>query len=294
MGYRVRFDSGDIINTSPSPIVHIHLANQALNYAERGIPYAFTIHDVNPFVTRDALYKKYVEAVNRSVVTFVPGKFIKDDLKEIDKNKIVHIPHGVDPDIYTPIRDKVISDKPKLLCVGKTSLALQVIKNHPEFIDRKGFGLACEIAQEMNLPITIAGPNEEWIDSVKDDLKYPNLNIINRDVPKNELLQLYREHDVFLHLSLIETGQPCLVILEAMACGVPAVTTLNDDTQLPGMENVSRDKNEIKESIEKIIENYQSYSLHARETAKDYSWFKICEMIEKEYLKFFKDIKWER
>ena len=73
---------------------------------------------------------------------------------------------------------------------------------------------------------TIIGPDS--IHESYNDLFYQIVNQAKNDieitqtgnVEKLELKKLLDEHHIIIHPASIETGQPCLAVLEAMACGL--------------------------------------------------------------------------
>ena len=74
----------------------------------------------------------------------------------------------------------------------------------------------------MSLPITIVAP-----DSIHDNYNKIFNAVLNNaknnieihqtgNIDKHELRKVLNEHSIIIHPSTIETGQPCLAVLEAM------------------------------------------------------------------------------
>ena len=103
--------------------------------------------------------------------------------------------------------------------------------------------------------------------------------------------ELYAEHDVFLFPSLVE-GLP-LVLLEAMAAGMPVITT-----ETCGMADVVEhgfngwlippaDSAAMEEGILRLassVELRQKLGEAARETMKRYTWERAARQLEALYL----------
>jgi hypothetical protein len=55
-----------------SDIIHIHVANLAIEAQKRGIPYVFSLHDhhVFRFGKESELYKQNLEAIKGSIISF--------------------------------------------------------------------------------------------------------------------------------------------------------------------------------------------------------------------------------
>jgi len=182
--------------------------------------------------------------------------------------------HGVDSNFFFPTNKR--KDEPRLVCVGGGD-------------DRKGFHLAIQAAHKLNMPITIVGPDS--IHENYNDIFYKVLNSCKKDieivqtgnVDKNELRKILNEHDIIVHPSSIETGQPCLAVLEAMACGLPCVGTMQDKVEIPGLIECTREVDTIIDGIKNIVDDYDDVSKKAREFAVERDWVNIFKTLEKYY-----------
>jgi autotransporter strand-loop-strand O-heptosyltransferase len=245
---------------SDADIVHIHVANLALMAHERGIPYYFTCHDHHAYLYgKDSrVYKENLEAMRHAVKAFVPAKYLIEYFDNIPE----YFSHGVNTLFFSPPVNK---KQHKLLCVANNGY----IHNQSE--DRKGFGIAIEAARALDLPITIAGPanNKNYFE--KYPPTYDKLSIVY-DATEEELLQLYQSHTIFLHPSETEAGHPNLTLLEAMACGLPVVGTLEANNTLHGMRIASRDVVDVTLGIQEVILQYAQYQTDARQQAETLSW----------------------
>jgi len=243
-------------------IVHIHVANLANMAHERGIPYYFTMHDHHAYLYgKDSqVYRENLQAIKNAKKAFVPAKFLVDYFEGIPE----YFSHGVNTNYFTPSGIK----EHKLLCVANNGFI------HDQAEDRKGFGYAIEAAKQLNLPITIAGPsnNKNYFDTFSPN--YDKLTILY-NLSEEQLRDLYKEHSIFVHASILEAGHPNLTLLEALASGLPIVGTFEDNNSLEGLLKVDRDVDQIKQKIKYLISNpikYLKYSKRAKQQALDLSW----------------------
>lgn len=254
-------------------IVHCHAANQAIMLKERNIPYFFTTHDIHPYLYGDKsqLYHEHIIGINNSVKTFSPNKFF---IPYFNNNKVNYLSHGVNTDFYCPKEYRGIKN---ILCVAANG------KWNDEY-DCKGFILAYEAAKKLNYNITLAGPNEEWFKNLDYDLNYDKLMIINKNLNKKEMRELYHNHDVLFNLSTNESGQPNLVILEALACGLPVLCTSIDDINISGLKEVDRNLESILEGFNEILKYSESYYYWAIGSSYKYTWDNVCKELEQFYI----------
>jgi autotransporter strand-loop-strand O-heptosyltransferase len=241
-------------------IVHIHVANLALMARDRGIPYYFTCHDHHAYINgKDSwVYTENLEAMKYSVKSFVPARYLVEYFDGIPQ----YFSHGVNTEYFTP----AVRTEHKLLCVANNGYA------YDQSIDRKGFGIAIEVAKQLNLPITIAGPSNNKNYFTKYPPSYDKLNIVY-DLNEEQLLTLYKEHSIFLHPSELEAGHPNLTLLEALSCGLPVVGTLEKDTSLDGMVTVARNISDMVKGVRKVLTNYDLHSQLARNQAQKLDWY---------------------
>jgi autotransporter strand-loop-strand O-heptosyltransferase len=253
-------------------IVHVHVANLANECYIRGIPYIFTLHDHHAYLygKESVVYKENLKAIENSVISTCPAKYL---VNYFDNKKLRYFPHAVNVDQF--INKEYTKEKNKLLCVANNGYA-----NNQSY-DRKGFKYAIEAAKELNLPITIAGPsnNKKFFENLDPELNnYEKLNKLF-DLNETELIELYNNHGIFIHASELEAGHPNLTLLEAMSCGLPVIGTF-EEKSFDGMIVVNRNVEEIKNSINKILLNYNDYKVKALESAKNNSYnVRIKELI---------------
>ena len=240
---------------------------------DRCIPYIFTMHDTFAKLNgKDSwFYNSNVETIKNSLFTLIPTDDMYDWFGMPDKMRKLN--HGVDSNFYYPV------DKPKdirLCCVGGGD-------------DRKGFHLAVIAAQKLGLPITIIGPDSihdnynqlfyQIIDQAKNDIEIHQTG----NVEKPELKSLLNQHHIIIHPASIETGQPCLAVLEAMSCGLPCVGTMQDNVEIPGLIECTREVDTIVDGVKTILNDYDDYSKKARSFAVERDWENIFDELEQYY-----------
>jgi autotransporter strand-loop-strand O-heptosyltransferase len=258
-------------------IVHFHVANQSIDtWNDSNLPYVFSIHDhhVVRYGKSSSLYANNLIAMKKSVASITYAEMLVDYFDTTDK--LFYIPHGVDTSIY---RDYGIKHKDhKLLCVANNGYA------DDQSYDRKGFRFAIEAARELDLPLTIVGPNnnENFFNVNKDLLEYKKLSFIKNPNEK-ELIDIYNDHTIFLHPSELEAGHPNLTLLESLSCGVPIVGTFSGKSPLPGLLKCIRNSNDVKNKIQIVIDDYDNYKKMALETAEKYSWTKVVKKLNDFY-----------
>lgn len=261
-----------------SDIIHIHVANLAIEAAKKGIPYIFTLHDhhVVLYGKDSEIYKQNLEAMKKSIISFVPAEFLVNYFDECDK--VFYLSHGVNTNHFKTNDPYRVEHK--LLCIANNGYF------HNQSYDRKGFRYAIEAAKELNLPITVAGPenNKNFFDANPDLLEYDKLNIILKNLNDEDILDLYKKHSIFVHPSELEAGHPNLTLLEALSCSLPVVGTYNGTDKLDGLIITNRQTKSIVNGIEEVIKNYNHYVDQTDNTRKKYDWGVICKRLEKMYL----------
>lgn len=263
--------------TNEDGLIHVHVANQALELRDRGIPYIFSLHDhhVVHYGKESYNYNINLEAIKHSVISITHAEFLVNYFEETDK--LFYLPHGVDTDFFTP--DSREKTEHRLLCLANNGMA------GDSTIDRKGFLLAIEAAKQLDLPITIAGPtdNLEFFKHYPEHTKYEKLTLKCDSPTEDEILELYRSHTIFLHPSMLEAGHPNLTLLEALACDLPVVGTYDGTKNIDGLVRVQRDVESLVNGIIQASDTYEDLILGIEKTRKEYSWQNIINRLNKIY-----------
>jgi len=273
LGHEVDIKYSKEVQQGDYDIVHVHVANLAINLADRNIPYVFTMHDHHSevFGKFSQCFQENSKAIERSVLSLVPAEHLISYFGS--PSNLRYLPHGVDVNFFeTKVREVSRSDH-RLLCVGKNGYF------NDENFDRKGFGLALEAAQELDLPLTVAGPksNKAFFESIF--ASYDKLNLIF-DLTEEQLKEQYGLHTIFLHPSIIEAGHPNLTLLEAMSMGLPVVGTYSGvEFELNGILRVEREVDQIVFRCKQVIDDYEAFSRSAIRSAHSLTWEYVSERL---------------
>ena len=277
MGVETHIKYLNEVNPSDYDIVHIHIANLAIEAKNRGIPYIFSLHDHHVVHNGrgSANYNQNLEAIKGSVISFCHAEFLVDFFEETDK--LFYLTHGVDTNFFRS--EKPVKHEHKLLCLANNGLA------GDSTFDRKGFRYAIEAARALDLPITVAGPenNQHFFNANPDLLEYDKLTVILNNPGEDNIRELYNTHSIFLHPSSLEAGHPNLTLLEALSSGLPVVGTYEGTQELHGMVRVNRDTNEVVEGIKTILSDYPKYVELTKKVRHNYDWSVIVNRMYKMY-----------
>jgi colanic acid/amylovoran biosynthesis glycosyltransferase len=210
--------------------VHAHFANVGSDVAmltarlggtDRGWSWSFTMHGATEFFdigahrlaakTKDARFVACISDFCRSqLMKMVPRE-------HWGSLEIVHC--GVDPDVYRHVVRRRDPGTPmSMLCVGR-------------LVSDKGQALLIEaipLLAERGIPTTLTlvgdGPDRKALERVARDLGVAELVTFAGAVGQDDIMRYYVEADVFCLPSFAE-GVP-VVLMEAMATGLPVVSTL--------------------------------------------------------------------
>lgn len=261
----------------PDTIVHAHLANQALYCRDKGIPYVYSLHDHHTeWYGKDSwVYKQNLEAMKHSIISFTHAEYLVDYFSETDK--LFYLRHGANTDFFKPDYSPVPH---KLLMIANNGLA------GDSGFDRKGFRYGIEAAQELDLPITIAGhPNNEKFFEIHTELTtYKKLTLKLTNPTDEEMRELYQNHTIFLHPSMLEAGHPNLTLCEAASSCIPIVGTYRGSKHFPGMwvlPNISTQS--VVTGIVETINTYEHRRQEMIQARDSHSWDNVAKTLHKYY-----------
>jgi len=260
----------------PGMLAHTHMANTAIDMRDKDIPYIYSLHDHHAewYGKDSGVYKNNLAAIKGSVISICHSKHIIDYFDGTDK--LFYLPHGVNTDFFKPSIETTTDHS--LLMIANNGLA------GDSTIDRKGFRWGIEAAQRLNIPITIAGPenNNAFFEGHKDLLEYEKLTLKLTNPTDDETCKLYQDHTLFLAPSFLEYGHPNLSILEAMSCGLPIIGTSN--VTLPGMYNLPENTTQaVVTGIQTVCNKYGSMRNEQLIKRQDHSWLQVCKILKKFY-----------
>lgn len=193
------------------------------------------------------------------------SEYVRDSLinNGVSASKIVLCQYGVDTERFRP--DVKVDDRPfQILFVGQIS-------------QRKGIKYLLEAVKNLNLEKAELVLMGEVIGSGKGLKPYEGLFKHIRHVPYSELPQYYQSADIFVYPSLHEGS--ALAIYEALASGLPVITTLNSGSVVRDGEEgfivPIRDVEALAEKIEVLYRDRdlrEQISQKARARAEHFTW----------------------
>lgn len=221
--------------------------------------------------------KKIDNEIKNCDYIFVPSEFAEKSYIEqgINKNKLIKIPFGVDIKKFKPKQKK--DSIFRAIYVGRISL-------------EKGIQYLLEAWSSLelkNAELLLCGrvmPNiRKIVDKYKNNKTIKLLGHVNP-------IKYYQNSDIFIFPSLQEGS--ALVTYEAMACGLPLITTSNSGSVAregkDGFIIPIRNIKQLKEKIKYFYDNpneIKRMGKNARKRAEKYTWEKYGERVVKEYEK---------
>ena len=261
---------------------HILFQNQILQkaYEDLNIPYK----SIN-----QKLINKELEEYKLANYISVPSIFAKNSFleKKISEKKLIHVPLGVNLNDFYRFEKKDKKEKIRVIYVGQLSVRkgiIYLLEAFDELSKTKNFN-NIELLCLGNIDLEI----EKKIKNLKKNKK---ISFISPKKQK-DLINYYNSSDIFI-LPSIEEGL-AMVQLQALACGVPVISTKNS-----GAEDIIQDGvngliiqpfsvNDIKNKIIYFIENkdlISKYSNKAIESSKKFTW----EIYSKKLMSIYEDI----
>ncbi len=213
--------------------IHAHFANTPaavawLASAMSGIPFSFTTHAKDLYLTAPAVMRKRAQAASFiATCTRYNVDHLTSILPECDHKKVRLVYHGIDLDRFAP-RQSAETSKTR----GRAPLILSVGR----LVPKKGLDdlvAACQILHDQGIRFRCAivgeGPLRPSLES--DIARRGLLGLVSLmgAMTHSDLIAFYGEADIFaLPPRIIANGDRDgipNVIVEAMAIGVPVVTT---------------------------------------------------------------------
>ncbi len=264
-------------------------------------PVAVTIHDIQAFETdlpwsntREHRWFRYkwsqwiYRAFANYRVIFTVSEFSKRQMVELlgaDANKIVVVGNGVEKSFYDiasidPLKLERPVNNPYTFIIGGLRF-----KKGADFVLNVAKGL---LDTNSDIQIVVAGDSEpEYIAAAKD---LPNLTLLGI-VPDSDLPRLMRCASSLLFLSHYEGfGIPAI---EAMVVGTPAVVSnrasLPEVVGTAGIVVEPEDTATIVDTLIQLQENSQlrlDYSQRGKEHAKQYTWSRGVDLVQKAFYEY--------
>lgn len=200
-------------------------------------------------------------------------------------NKIIIVPNVVNTELFYPMHINKISKTKKILFVGM----LTPIKGIPYLL--KAINLIKNEREDFVLDIIGEGIFRKEYENLANELDIPELVRFHGRKNKEETANSMQECDFLVLPSLYETFG--VVLIEAMACGKPVISTLNG-----GQGEFVNDRNGIlvpaenpealAKAIEYMLEHYQDYDdmLISHEIKNKFSYETIGKSLQEIYINF--------
>jgi len=246
--------------------------------------FLFKILSLPTRVIRNSLFKR-ADTIICASLDYVKNSDIAKIYKKYPA-KFKEIPFGVDTDKFAPSSQKKDSNIKNILFVGALDKAHYF----------KGVDILLKTLSNIQHPtsnIQIVGDGDL---KPQYEKQTKELNINDKveflgKVPDEELPKVYQQADLFVLPSINKNEAFGLVLLEAMACGVPIIAS-----DLPGVRTVFEngkqgllakpaDSEDLKNKIEKILadeEKRKEMGKEARILALEkYSWQEVSKKLNK-------------
>lgn len=282
-------------------LIHAHslFTNGYIAYKlnkDYGIPYIVAVRDtdINIFFKKRILLRqtgieilkraKQIILLSDTYKDYMINKYIPYKIRNEIKSKIKIIPNGIDhfwlENIPYDRNKKLIDEKStiKVLQVGEVS------KRKNQFTTIKAVNLLKEEGYKVEFTIVGKVRDNKIFREIK---KQSGIHHVEH-VTKEKLINIFRDHDIFVMPSVTETFG--LVYAEAMSQSLPIIYTRGQgfDGQFKngevGYSVDCFDEYEIKNNIIKIIDNYKDISLRNIKLCEKFDWNQITRQYNRVYI----------
>jgi len=202
--------------------------------------------------------------------------------KTAPNQKIEIIYNGIDTKEFKPIKNKKGSKALKIICVAR-------------FTKIKGIDYLLQALGKLrnkNIVLTLIGDGKEKenLKELAKDLKIEKKVKFLGSVPHQKITKCYQENDIFA-LSSLNEGMSNTV-LEAMACGLPIITTnVGGSKELINKNGfiIKRgSSNALRDALNNYLKNPELIKLHgtkSRQFAEKMNWNNVVRKYLREYEK---------
>jgi glycosyltransferase involved in cell wall biosynthesis len=206
----------------------------------------------------------------------IPSDFVRKSFIDqgISEEKLVQIPFGVDIKRFKPESNRNNRSKFRVLFAGQISI-------------RKGVGYLLEAWKELNwedAELCLVGRvNKDFRTVLKKYILLPGLKLVGH---VHNPVNVFQSSDIFA-FPTIEEGS-ALVTYEALACGLPVITTPNAGSIVRNGEDgfliPIRDVSYLVEKLKLLRHDHQlrkKMSQSARKRTEKFSWDKHGDILSK-------------
>lgn len=245
-----------------------------------GVPYVVAVRntDVNSFFRfMPHLRKRGVKIMLDAKAVFflseayrkqVFEKYVPKKYHAKIQRKTYIIPNGIDDFWFenTPENKNVIEDEIKLIYAGRIdrNKNIPTIQKSMKILKDKGY----------NVSLTVVGKVADK--KIFDVIKADSFTSCFPAMPKEELISLYRKHNIFVMPSFTESFG--LVYVEAMSQGLPVVYSKGQgfDNQFTegtvGYHVSAYDAKDVADAIERIINSFDDIKNNVISSSKKFNW----------------------
>lgn len=250
----------------------LRLLDQVVGHIKFGLEILKEEAQKHPEFADGCLYERLDWALDRCTnealmadMIFAPSEYVRDTLigVGVPSSHIRILPYGVDVERFSP-GIKLRGEPFRILFVGQIS-------------QRKGIKYLLEAFKNLRLEKAELVLMGDVIGSGDGLIPYEGIFKHIKSVPYAELPQYYRSADIFVYPSLHEGS--ALAIYEAMATGLPIITTHNSGSVVrDGEEGFIVPIRDIEALMEKILRLYQDENLRnsmgekARIRVENFTW----------------------
>jgi alpha-1,6-mannosyltransferase len=252
----------------------------------RGVPAVAFYHSDLPRLVEHRLGRVSAAAVRRYLahlygqfdMVLAPSRLMVNQLRDIGVHDALHQPLGIDSSVFRPQR-RVETLRSHLHLPSNARLLVYAGRFTPE----KKLGVLIEAVRKLGRPyhLLLIGGGSELP-------RYPQITYVPFKRDQRQLARLLASCDVLVHPGDCETFG--LIVLEAMACGLPVVGTtgggvaelVDDQTGILAQPNSAAS---LAEAIEAVYaRNLAQLGVNARRKAQDhYDWNQILPQLMQRY-----------
>ena len=256
------------------------------------IPYVVAVRntDVNLFFSYfPHLRKKGIEILKEASAVFflsstykeqVLNQYVPKSIREIVEKKSYVLPNGIDEfwfeNLQTEAREQ-FHDPVRLIFAGRVDANKNIATTQA----------AMKVLQDRGYDVRLTVVGKVADKAVFDRIIQNDHTTYIPPKDKAELIQIYRDNDVFVMPSHTESFG--LVYAEAMSQGLPVVYTKEQgfDGQFPegevGYHVSDTDQEDVADGIEKTMARYQEISRACLKNVEKFRWQTICETYRSVY-----------
>lgn len=206
--------------------LHAHYAKEPLETAElvrrlEGTPYSLAAHAKDLYTVPEQRLTRRLRRARFAVACHPHGAQRLRELRPRRGARILHVPHGLDTDLFRPLAGRRQRDL--ILAVGRLTpkKGFEHLLRACAVLRRQGRQLRCVLIGNGRCHSRLA--------RLRDELDLGNVVELRKSVPQTDLPRWYRRATVFaMPAQVLEDGNRDgipNVLLEAMACAAPIVAT---------------------------------------------------------------------